>query len=110
LGIKDIQSKQLKTCLAPGITLGLDNKRVVRILYLAAKLGFTVDESIIRWVKAHPASLSNVKPQYLSKKLQKALDYNTEVTLQLLDQMELWSHVPPLPALLPYMSQNVKRI
>lgn len=109
-GVNDIQKKHIKTCLSPAITLGLDNKRIVRILYLAAKLGFEVDEQIIKWVKSNPSSLSNVKQQYLSKKLQKALNYNEETTLKLLDKMGLWSYVPPLPSLLPYMSRNVKRI
>ncbi len=106
-GIKDIKSKQLKTCLEPDITLKLDNKRIVRILYLAAKLDFTVDSEIIQWVKNNPQSLSNVKPQYLSKKLQKAIDYNLEKTVNLITEMNLWKYTPPLPNLLPYMSKRI---
>ncbi len=109
-GLKDIENKKLITCLPPEITLGLDNKRVVRILYLAAKLNFTVDEEVINWVKKHPQSLSNVKPKYLANKLQKALNYNTELTLHLLDRMNLWHNVPSLPALSSYMSTNINRI
>ncbi|MES1987437.1 MAG: helix-turn-helix transcriptional regulator, partial [Pseudomonadota bacterium] len=46
-----IKSKTLRTCLPAAITLGYDNKRVVRILYMAAKLDFSVDQEIIDWVK-----------------------------------------------------------
>src|ERR1700748_3494180 len=43
LALNDIKSKTLRTCLPAAITLGYDNKRVVRVLYMAAKLNFNVD-------------------------------------------------------------------
>lgn len=110
LGIKDIQKKIIKTCLDPKITLGFDNKRVARIIYLAAKLKFEVDPGIIDWVKVNPSSISNVRPQYLSKKLAKAIAYDKERTVSLLDQMQLWSQIPPLKSLTPYMIGNIKRL
>lgn len=104
LAIGDISKKLLRTCLPAGITLS-QHKRVVRVLYLAAKLGFTVDKEIIDWVKSNPATLANVKPKYLATKLQAAIDADKEKTVQLLDQMGLWRYVPPLPDLIPYMGR-----
>lgn len=110
LAVGDIKKRILKTCLKPEITLGIDNRRVVRIIYLSAKLQFEVDPEIIAWVKDNPESIANVRPQYLIKKLTKALKYDKEKTVSLLDQMGLWPHIPPLKELLPYMTGNIKRI
>lgn len=109
-GVKDIQNKKLITCLDPKITLGLDNKRVARVIYLAAKLNFTVDQDILNWIKQNPGSIKNCRPQYLSKKLTKAMKYNPEVTVKLIDLLQLWPYIPPIPELVPYMSKNIKRI
>lgn len=109
-GIKDIEDKVIKTCLSPEITLGYDNKRVVRVLYLAAKLNFDVAPEVMTWIKKNPASLSNVKPKYLINKLNKALEYNTEKVVQLADVMQLWPYIPPVKALEPYMLRNTKRM
>ena len=104
LGMKDIQKKLIRTCLPAQLTLGSQHKRIVRVVYLAAKLGFEVDPEIINWVKANPQFFADAKPKYLSGKLQKALDADKEKTVKLLDAMDLWKFIPPLPALLPYMN------
>lgn len=110
LAVEDIKKRMLKTCLKPEITLGIDNRRVVRVIYLSAKLKFEIDPEIIAWVKKHPESIANVRPQYLVKKLTKALKYDKEKTVSLLDQIGLWPYIPPLKELLPYMTDNIKRI
>ncbi|HVI40985.1 MAG TPA: hypothetical protein VM577_10015 [Anaerovoracaceae bacterium] len=110
LGVKDIQAGIIKTCLDPKITLGFDNKRVARVIYLAAKLGFKVDQEVADWIKENPASIANARPQYLAKKLAKAISYNKERTVALLDEMKLWPYVPPMKSLTPYMIGNIKRL
>jgi tRNA nucleotidyltransferase/poly(A) polymerase len=105
LGIKDIQKKLLRTCLPASITLSVDHKRVVRVLYLAAKLNFEVDAEIIKWVKENPETIKDCKPQYLSRKLQEALDLNLEKTLSIIDKCGLWSYLPPVPQLVPYLNK-----
>ena len=99
LGINDIKLKRIRTCLPARITLRNDTKRVVRVLYLAAKLGFDVHDEIIEWVKKHPETIADVKPKYLSDKLSQAVNYDKERTVQLLDEMGLWDHVPMIPGL-----------
>ena len=42
-GVKDIHAKVIRTCLAPEITLTANKNRVVRAIYLAAKLDFDLD-------------------------------------------------------------------
>lgn len=106
--IPDIKNKIIKTCLDPSITLGLDNKRVVRVIYLAAKLNFDIDKNIIEWIRANPNSLSNVRHQYLVKKLAKAINYNKEKVQQLLTEMDLWKNTPNIKELNEYMIKNIK--
>lgn len=110
LSLQDIKAKKLRTCLPAAITLGYDNKRVVRILYMAAKLDFTVDTEIIDWVKAHPDSIKNCTQQYLIKKLAKSIKYNKEKTVSLLDQMNLWKSIPPIKELEKYIIGSPERI
>jgi poly(A) polymerase len=109
-GLKDIENRVIKTCLDPAVTLGYDNKRVVRVLYLAAKLNFDVAPEVMKWIKDNPSSLSNVKPKYLINKLNKAVEHNTEKVVQLVEAMQLWPYVPPVKALEPYMLRNTKRM
>lgn len=104
-GVKDIENKVLETCLLPSITLATDHKRIVRIIYLAAKLGFEPSERIVEWVKKHPAAFSSVPANYLTKKLNKAINYNLDTTVRLLDQMNLFPYTPPLPPLIPYLTK-----
>lgn len=104
-GALDIKNKLLRTCLPPSITLAQDNKRVARIIYLVAKLGFAIDPAIVKWVNENPSSLANVRADYLAKKLKKSLTFNKELTLKTIDQLGLWPYVPPLPEFVPYLSR-----
>jgi tRNA nucleotidyltransferase/poly(A) polymerase len=105
LGLPDIDRKLLRTPLKPALTLGNDNKRVARIPYLAAKLGFEVEPAIIDWVRKNPTAINNAKPRYVSQKLEQALAADSEKTTQLLDAMKLWHEVPMTETLIPYASQ-----
>lgn len=110
LGLKDIKSKTLRTCLPAAITLGYDNKRIVRIIYLACKLGFEVDQEIIDWVRRHPDTMSKPSQQYTSKKLLKAIKYDKSKTVKLLDAMGLWKYIPTLKELNLDVINNLERI
>lgn len=103
LSVKDIKDRIIRTCLAPEITLGYDNKRIIRIVYMAAKLDFDVEPEIIEWVKKNPQLVSNVRDQYLIKKLNKSIKYNKDKTVEMLDKMNLWQYIPPIKELVPYM-------
>lgn len=110
LGLKDIKARLVRTCLPAAITLGHDNKRVARIMYIAAKLNFDVDQEIIDWVRKNPDSLMNATPQYVIKKLKAAMRYDAPKTVQLLDKMDLWKKIPTFKELTPYMVKNINRI
>jgi tRNA nucleotidyltransferase/poly(A) polymerase len=110
LGLDDIKKKRLRTCMPAYMTLGYDNKRVVRVLYLAAKLGFSLDAEIVDWVKKHPESLSSPDPGYVAKKLKEAFEHDAEITEKLIGELGLWPYVPPTKDLIQYVTKNVGRI
>lgn len=103
LAIEDINKKIIKTCLSPELTLGSDTKRIVRVVYLSAKLDFDIDPSIIDWVRENPNKMAESSRDYLTKKLNSSLNYNEERTVQALNDMNLWSYVPAVSRLAPYM-------
>ncbi len=102
LAVTDINDKTVRTCLSPEVTLGYDNKRIIRAVYLAAKLDFQIADDVKSWIIENAELLSTVKTKYIEKKLNKSIDYNLEYTAQLLSELNLWPHVPPIPSLMPY--------
>lgn len=94
MALEDINNKIIKCCLDPEITLGLDNKRIIRVFYMAAKLNFNIDATIFNWIKKNPSLIANVDPSYLSKKLKKTLSYNENLTLQLIKEMGVSQYLP----------------
>lgn len=107
--IKDIEDRRIRTCLSPETTFTDNAKRIIRVIYLAAKLDFNVDPDIIKWVSINQSYMSQVEQSYLSKHLDKALSYDADKTIYLLDKMNLWNHVPVTQALYPYLQRKNKR-
>ncbi len=110
LGLTDIKKKRLRTCMPAYMTLGNDHKRVARVIYMAAKLGFTLDDEIVSWVKANPQSLVSPHPNYVTDKIQEAFQYNPQVASQVISQLGLWSYIPVSDKLAPYLTQGAGRI
>jgi len=111
LGIQDINNKILRTCLPARVTLGSDNRRIVRVIYMAAKLGFKVDDEIINWVRNNPQKIiSDGGQEYVAKKINKAFEYNSDLSVKLLDDMKLWPYIPVSDKTIPYMSHGVNKL
>lgn len=105
-GISDIKNKILRTCLDPNITLRANTNRIPRVLYLSAKLDFTVDPNIINWIKTHKELIVTIDSSYLTKTLNKAVQYNKATVVKLLDEMGLWNVLPMTEALYPDYAQR----
>ncbi len=93
-GIQDINKKIIKTCLDPSSTFTHNVQRIPRIYYVAAKLGFEVAPEIIEWVKQNPSYFSQVDSKYTMEKISKAMEYDRERTVRLLDATDGWQFVP----------------
>ncbi len=102
MGFKDCQEKIIRTCLSPEITLTQNKNRVVRAIYLAAKLNFDIAPEIKKWVKENPKSILNSSEKALAENLNKALSYSPEITIKCLDEMNLWNYIPITKELYPY--------
>jgi tRNA nucleotidyltransferase/poly(A) polymerase len=92
LALDDIKKKLIRTPLPPRITLRDDTKRVIRSIYLAAKLGFTIEPDIIKWTLAHHDKIKEEVSQGFSKrKLADATRADADKTIDLMTQMDLWN-------------------
>lgn len=101
-GFQDIKNKVIRTCLDPQITLTSNRNRVIRAIYLSAKLGFDLDPSIIKFVRENPESVKISTEKVMQEKLVEAFKKDPERASQLITQMGLWNYIPISPAVYPY--------
>lgn len=106
LGLKDIKEKKIRTCLKPEITLTSNKNRVVRAIYLAAKLGFEVDEEIIKWVRENPDAIKIASAHTLTEKLNEAFEYDADKAARLIGEMGLWQEIPISEKIYPHFKAN----
>lgn len=106
-GFRDIKGKIIRTCLDPDITFKHNTNRIIRVIYLSAKLGFDVDEKIIKWIKENPEYIRKSESSYLSKNIDKALSYNPETVVKLLNETNMWDYIPITENLQPYYQKSV---
>lgn len=107
-GFKDIDAKVIKTCLAPEITLTNNRNRVIRAIYLACKLGFTIDESIVKYVQLHPESIKISTNKVMSEKLNEAFAKDADKASFYLTKMNLWNYIPITEIVYPYYTKHVQ--
>lgn len=107
-GFKDIKARKIKTCLSPEITLTVNRNRVIRTIYLASKLNFDIDDSIIKYVKNNPESIKISTTKVLTEKLNDAFKYDADKAAFYLTKMGLWNYVPITEAVYPYYMKHVK--
>ena len=108
LGFRDIKKRVIKTCLVPEITLTTNKNRVVRAIYLAAKLDFDLDESMMVFIKKNPQSVKFASQHTLIEKLNKAIEFDSDKTTHLLNELNLWNYIPISKELYPYYQKRVK--
>jgi len=105
-GIKDIKSKILDTCLAPEITLQSDPKRIVRVIYLCAKLDFKPSPRVVEWVKNNTKLMSSVEKKYADEKLNKAIELNPKVVFDLAEELNMNQFIPNSAAYRDFAVEN----
>ena len=91
MGFKDINDRKIRTCLAPEITLTSNRNRVVRAIYLACKLGFDIDDSIINYVNKNPQSVKISTEKVTKDKLTEAFKRDPVKASFLITKMNLWN-------------------
>lgn len=111
-GFTDIQDKKIKTCLLPAETF-LANPdrafvRVIRSIYLACKLDFEIDESIIEFVITNISNINTKNTAGISKKIQDSFTKNPEKASIYLTKMKLWNYIPITELIYPYYLKHIK--
>lgn len=107
-GFKDIKERKIRTCLAPEITLTTNRNRVVRAIYLACKLDFDLDDSIIEYVKKYPNTVKISTDKSMNDKLNEAFTRNPDKAADLITRMNLWSYIPITEKAYPYYIKQIK--
>lgn len=107
-GFKDIKNKKIKTCLEPAITLTSNRNRVVRAIYLACKLGFDIDQSIIDYVKKYPETVKISTEKSMAEKLNEAFIKDPKKASKLITEMNIWNYIPITELVYPYYQQQLK--
>lgn len=105
-GFQDIKEKKIRTCLDPSITLTNNRNRVIRAIYLACKLGFEIDESIISFVQKNPQTVKISTEKSLAEKLNEAFEKDPEKAVSLLTKMNLWKYIPITEKVYPYYMKH----
>lgn len=101
-GIDDINHRIIRTCLPPEITLLSYKNRVIRSIYLACKLDFNLDNSIIQYVKQNPSSVKISTKKNILEKLEKAFSTDPDKASNLITKMNLWDYIPILQQMKSY--------
>jgi len=94
LAMNDIRNQKIDTCLSPRITFGYDPKRVIRIIYMSAKLGFQPTTRVIDWVRKNNNILDNITELYIKSKIGKSLNINPQVTNKMIKTLNLQNKIP----------------
>lgn len=92
-GIEQVRGKIIDTVLDPSITLKVDPKRIVRVIYLASKLNFTIADRVTNWIVSNP-DISTVPKMFIKQKINKAFKYNPDLTMELLKKLNLLNKIP----------------
>ena len=106
-GFNDIKNKIIKTCLSPEITLTTNKNRVIRSIYLASKLDFDIDKSIIEYVIKNPETIKISSYKGLVGKLNDAFRKDADKAAYYIGKMNLWPHIPITEIVRPYYMKNV---
>lgn len=107
-GLQDIKDRKIKTCLSPEITLTANRNRVIRAIYLACKLDFSIDQAIVDYVSKNPQTVKISTEKSLTEKLNEAFARDADKANYLLTKMNLWNYVPITEAAYPYYMRQQK--
>lgn len=105
-GLDDIKNKIIRTCLSPELTLTSNVNRIIRVIYLAAKLDFNIDQPIIDFISKNKELIKKIDNAYLTKTLNKAIGYNVDKTASVLDTLGLWKSLPITEGLYPHYAKR----
>lgn len=109
-GFPDIKDRMIRTCLDPQITLTSNRNRVIRAIYLASKLDFDIDPSIIEFVQKNPASVKIASEKVLNEKLNEAFNRDGDKAAHYITKMGIWDQIPITEVVQPYYMKRATKV
>jgi poly(A) polymerase len=108
MGLKDIDSRIIRTPISPSITIKNDPRRIFRAIRLASQFGFSIDNNLISYVKDNSEIILNPKltVQYMTLEINKSFEYNPEKTIASIFDFGLFKIVPLAGAYSQYLIKN----
>ena len=109
--LEDIENKVIKTVAPPQITLMDDKRRAWRALRFVARFGYSIDDITINYLRRHghffmPVERNKISEKYVSRIVDECLEYNPELTIESLRQLNMLSFVPLIGEFKKYIMQN----
>jgi len=92
-GFRDMKEKKIKTCLSPEITLTSNKNRAIRAIYLASKLNFDIDKSIIEYVSKHPEVINIASHNSFADKINDAFKWDADRAEYNISKMNIWNNI-----------------
>jgi tRNA nucleotidyltransferase/poly(A) polymerase len=92
--MNDIKNRKIDTCLSPKITFSYDPKRIIRVVYLAAKLRFIPSLRVVKWIRENNKAISLLDEEYIKSKLDKAVIKNPQVTKKMIQVLNIKNKLP----------------
>lgn len=108
LGLKDAESKIIRTPLPPEIAIKNDPRRIFRAIRLAAQFGMSIDDEISSYVKSNSEIILDPKltTQYMTTEINKALEFNAENSIEHIFDMGLFKIIPLAGNYSKYLIKN----
>ncbi len=96
MGIDDINAKIIRCSIAPEISIKNDPRRIFRAIKFASKFGFTIDSSIVSFVKENPDILLDEKltTQYITIEINEALKSNQDLAIANINDLGVFKAIP----------------
>lgn len=108
LGMKDAESKIIRTALPPEIAIKNDPRRIFRAIRLAAQFGMSIDDKISDYVKDNSEIILDPKltTQYMTTEVNKAFEFNAENSIEHIFDMGLFKIIPLTGSYSKYLIKN----
>jgi tRNA nucleotidyltransferase/poly(A) polymerase len=107
-GVKDIESKIIRTILPPDITIKNDPRRIFRAIKLASKFKLSIDSSLIEYVRENSEIIMDEKltTQYMTNEINEALRFDQDLAMSNIFDFGLFKIIPLSGLYSEYLIKN----
>lgn len=92
--LEDIKNKVLRTPVNPELTIGYDQRRILRALKMMLKFGLTIDEELKEVILKYRGGLAELPLNYIKKQINELLRLDAKKAIELMSEFKLLPMVP----------------